>query len=236
MTEKIRITPLDKSFTLFRCIHVGPLSPSNIETKSIKGLSRDQLDRNKTFLARLADVYGSCAMVAIEKECVVAHARFYPRIVFDRAGIKHFCCQQPQYGVTQQMREMELPELDKITDQTLVIECWHVHKNYQSQGIGNALLDGIVEWAQQHGWKTVKASAAPDNYWVSAQACTLMLRTFIKHGFRIVKTRPAPELEDYLLKIQKGELGVEKRMEFEKHCGDDDLSALSVYHEVERKL
>lgn len=232
----MKITPMDKSFNVFRCIHVGPLSPSNIVKKSMKGLSKELLDRNKGFFARLIDTYGSCAMLALENGFVVAHARFYPQIIFELAGIKHICCQEPKFGITQQMVEMKLPEIEKITDRTLNIQCWHVHKNYRSLGLGKALLDGILEWARNHGWKIVKASAAPDNYWVSSQACTLMLHTFIKRGFQKVKTEPAPELKDWLMKFQQGEFGTEGKKEFEKSCGKEDISTLSVFHKVERRL
>ena len=45
----MKICPMDKDFILFRCLHNGPLSPSNIETKSmnIARVSVKQLDRNK---------------------------------------------------------------------------------------------------------------------------------------------------------------------------------------------
>ncbi len=230
----MKITPMDKSFYLFRCIHVGPLSPSNIE--KMKGLSKGLLDRNKKFLARLTDTYGSCAMSAMEKGFVVAHARFYPQIIFELAGKEYICCQEPKFAPTQQMVEMVLPEMDNITDRTLRIHCWHVHKDYRSQGLSHALLDGILQWAQNHGWKVVRASAASDNYWVSSQACTLMLHTFIKRGFQKTKTVPSPELRERLMKFRKGEFGIEGKKEFEKFCGEEDLSKLAVHYEVECQL
>lgn len=115
----MKITPMDKSFNLFRCIHVGPLSPSNIEKMSMKRLSEEQLDRNKKFLARLTDTYGSCAMLAIENGFVVAHARFYPQIIFELAGKKHLCCQEPKFAITQQMVKMVLPTLEILSDRII---------------------------------------------------------------------------------------------------------------------
>ena len=75
----MRICPMGRDFILFRCIHCGPLSPSNIGTMSenMEGMSGEQLDRNKEFLARIIDAYGSCAMLAMEGDLVVAQARFY---------------------------------------------------------------------------------------------------------------------------------------------------------------
>ena len=106
----MKICPMNKDFILFRCLHDGLLNPSNIEAKSmnIERLPREQLDRNKKFLARLIDTYGSCAMLAMEGDSVVAHARFYPQIIYNQFN---FCCQDPNYAITQEMVKMKLPPL-----------------------------------------------------------------------------------------------------------------------------
>ena len=81
----MKICPMDKSFILFRCLHFEPLCPLNIEKMSMNGLyiSQEQFDRNKNFLAQLIDAYGSCAMLAMEGDLVVGHARFYPQLICD---------------------------------------------------------------------------------------------------------------------------------------------------------
>jgi ribosomal protein S18 acetylase RimI-like enzyme len=234
----MKICPMDKAFILFRCVHFGPLGLSNIEKMSmnVPGLSEEQFDRNKKFLARLIDIYGSCAMLAIEGDLVVGHARFYPQIIFDLAGQRHICCQEPRFAVTQQMVEMELATIENPANRILRIHCWLVHKDYRGWGLSHALLDGILEWAQSHNWKVVRASAAPDNYWVASQACAPMLRTYIKHGFQKIKTVPSPEVEEILMKFQEGKLGIKGKKEFEKFCAGEDLSKLAVFHEVECRL
>ena len=201
-----------------------------------RGMSKEQFDRNKKFLARLIDIYGSCAMLAIEGDFVVGQARFYPEVIFDLAGQKHICCQDPRFAATQQMIKMDLPTIQNPANRILRIHCWLIHKDYLGRGLSHALLDGILEWALSHSWKLVRAYAGPDNYWVASQACAPMLRTYIKHGFQKTKTVPSSELKEILMELQEGKFGIGLKKEFEKFCAGEDLSKLAVFHEVERRL
>ena len=62
----------------------------------------------------------------------------------------------------------------------------------------------------------MRAHAGADNYWLASQMCAPMLRTYVKHGFEKTKTVSFSEATDLLRKIQEGELGVEKKKEFDK--------------------
>ena len=229
------IRPMDKDFILFQCLHCGPLSPSNIGTKSRnkEGISEEQFERNKKFLTRIVDAYGSCAMLAIEDNSVVAHARFYPQILLDQVD---FCCHDSKYAITQEMVEMDLPAIENPADRILKIDCFLVNEKYRGQGLSHALIEGILEWAQSHDWKTVRGFAASDNYWVASQICAPMLSTFIKHSFKKADTVSFPEVRELLQNIQEGKSGKKKKKEFEKFCGGKDLSELALYYEVERRL
>jgi ribosomal protein S18 acetylase RimI-like enzyme len=175
-------------------------------------------------------------MLAVEDDFVVGHVRFYPQVIFDLVGQKHICCQDLRFAITQQMVEMDLPAVENPANRILRIHCWLIHKDYRGRGLSHALLKGILEWAQSHDWKVVRASAGPDNYWVASQACVPMLRTYIKHGFQKVKTVPSFEVKEILIKFKEGKLGIKGKKEFEKFCSGKDLSKLAVYHEVERRL
>jgi len=236
----MKICPMDKSFLLFRCVHFGPLGPSNIEKMpvNIPDLTKGQLERNRQFFARITEAYGACAMLAMEGDLVVGHARFYPQMICDQC---QFCCQDPKYGITQQMVEMDLPAIENPVDRILRIDCFLVHKDYRGRGLSHALLDGIVEWARAHDWKVVRAWASGDNYWVASQICTPMLRTYTRHGFQKARTFPASEFPSsearkLLVQIREGKLGAERKKEFEAFCGGEDLSELALLHEVERRL
>ena len=226
---------MDKDFILFRCLHNGPLSPSNIEAKhmDIGSLSKEQIDRNKKFLARLVDAYGSCAMLAMEDDSVVAHARFYPQIIYDRFTI---CCQDPNHAITQEIAAMELPPLSNQAERILRITCFFVHKDYRGQGLSHKLIDAILKWAKNNSWKSVRCFAYLDDYWLASEMCTPMLRTYSKHGFKKIGVVKIPEVKDFLQQMKNGEFGAEKKQEFEEFYGDRDLSELVDLYEIERHL
>jgi len=222
---------MNKNFILFCCLHCGPLSSSTIDEKC--KLPKEQLDRNKKFLTRLINTYGSCAMLAMEGDSVVAHARFYPQILYDQVKI---CCQDPNQAITQQMVEMDFPPIENPADRTLKIACFFVHKDYRGQGLSHKLIDAILEWAKNNAWKSVRCLASSGNYWLASEMCTPMLRTYSKHGFKKIETVTIPELKDFLQQMKNGEFGVEKKEGFEKFCGDKNLSELVVFYEIERQL
>ena len=226
---------MSKDFILFRCLHDGPLSPSNIETKSmnIGSLSKKQLDRNKKLLTRLIDAYGSCAMLAMEGDSVIAHARFYPQIIYNRFK---FCCHDPKHIITQEMVEMNLPPLTNPTERILRITCFFVHKDYRGQGLSHKLINAILEWAKNNGWKSVRCFAYQDSYWLASEMCTPMLRTYSKHRFKKIGTVKIPEARDLLQQMKNGELGAEKKKKIEESCGNKNLSKFATFYEIERQL
>ncbi|NQT83484.1 GNAT family N-acetyltransferase [bacterium] len=231
----MKIVPMEKDFVLARCIHCGPFSLANIEEmrSSEPAGSEEQFERNRQFLTRMIDAYGSCGMMAIDGDLVVAHARFCPQAICDQC---QFCCQDPRAPITQEMVEMELPILENRDDRVLRIDCFLVNADYRGQGLSHALIEAILDWAKEHDWKAVRAYAAPDNYWLSSQICQPMLRTYAKHDFETIETAPSPEVEECLTQFRDGELGDEKRKEFEEFCGGQELSELSLLHTVQREL
>ena len=222
---------MNKDFILFCCLHCGPLSPSSIEERC--SLPEGQSNRNKKLLARLIDTYGSCAMLAMEGDSVVAHARYYPETIYNQFK---FCCQDPNHAVTQEMVEMKLPSLADPAERILRITCFFVHKDYQGQGLSHKLIDAILEWAINNAWRGVRCFAYPDNYWLSSEMCTPMLRTYSKHGFRKNGTVMIPEAKDLLQRMKNGELGAERKKEIEKICDNKDLLEFATFYEMERQL
>ena len=226
---------MSKDFILFRCLHDGPLSPSNIETKSmnIGSLSKKQLDRNKKLLTRLIDAYGSCAMLAMEGDSVIAHARFYPQIIYNRFK---FCCHDPKHIISQEMVEMNLPPLTNPTERILRITCFFVHKDYRGQGLSHKLINAILQWAKNNGWKSVRCFAYQDSYWLASEMCTPMLRTYSKYGFKKIGTVKIPEARDLLQQMKNGELGAEKKKKIEESSGNKNVSKFATFYEIERQL
>jgi GNAT superfamily N-acetyltransferase len=172
-------------------------------------------------------------MLAMDGDSVLAHARFYPQIISNQF---EFCCQDPNHAITQEMVEMKLPPLANPAERILTIACFFVHRDYQGQGLSHKLIDAILEWARNNTWKSVRCLAYLDNYWLSSEMCTPMLRTYSKHGFRVIGTVMIPEAKDLLQQMKNGELGAERKKEFEKYCGNKDLSEFATFYEIERQL
>jgi len=132
--------------------------------------------------------------------------------------------------------EIRIPPLANPAERILRITCFLVHKDYRGQGLSHKLIDAILEWAKNNAWKSVRCFAYPDNYWLSSEMCTPMLRTYSKHGFRIIETVMIPEAKDLLQQMKNGELGAERKGEVEKICGNKDLSEFATFYEIERQL
>ncbi len=235
---RMKIVPMNKEFVLYRCLHGGLLSPSNIEQKSrhVPGLPEEQINRNRLFLTRLIDTYGSCAMLAMDGDMVVGHVRFYPDIICELLGTRDICCQDPGAAITEGMVDMAMPQMESISDPKIMIHCWLIHKEYRYRGISHLLLQGMLRWAQKHGWQAVRASAAVNDPWVASQACTLMLRTYEKHGFKKYETVPSVQLKDYLTQLLEGKFGAERQKESRMILAGRSLSEMAVYHKVEHRL
>jgi len=228
------LCPMNKDFILFCCLHCGPLSPSTIDEKC--SLSGEQLSRNKKFLARLIDTYGSCAMLAMKGDSVVAHARFYPQIIYDQFKNGWYCCHDTNHAITQEIAEMEFPPMADLTERILRIACFLVPEDYRGQGLSHKFIDAILDWAKRNSWESVQSIAYQDNYWLSSEMCTPMLRTYSKHGFRIIGTVMIPEAIDLLQQMKNGKLGAERKTEFEKYCGNKDLSEFATFYKIECHL
>ena len=227
----MKLCPMNKDFILFCCLHCGLLSPSSIEGKC--SLPKGQSNRNKKLLARLIDTYGSCAMLAMKDDSVVAHARFYPQIMYDQFK---FCCQDSNHAITQEMVEMKLPALNKPSDRVLSMHCFFVHKDYRGKDLSHKLIEATLDWAKSNDWKSIRCLAYPDNYWLSSEMCIPMLRTYSKHGFRKTGTVTIPEAEDLLQQMLNGELGADRKREVEKFSINKDLSELATFYEMECQL
>ena len=227
----MKLCSMNKDFILFCCLHCGLLSPSSIEEKC--SLAEGQSNRNKKLLGRLIDTYGSCAMLAMEGDSVVAHARFYPEAIYTQFK---FCCHDPNHAITQEMAEMKLPPLADSADRILRITCFLVQKDYRGQGLSHKLIDAILDWAKINAWKSVRCFAYPDNYWLSSEMCTPMLRTYSKHGFRKIGTVLIPEAKDLLQQMKNGELGAGRKKEIEKICKNKDLLEFATFYEMECQL
>jgi GNAT superfamily N-acetyltransferase len=154
-------------------------------------------------------------------------------MIYDQFKSGWFCCHDPNHAVTQELAEMEFPPLANQAERLLRIACFLVPVEYRGQGLSHKLIDAILDWATRNAWKSVRCLAYPDNYWLSSEMCTPMLRTYSKHGFRKTGTVVIPEAIDLLQQMKNGELGAERKREVEKYCGNKDLSEFATFYKME---
>ena len=81
MIEKLEIEMMSGDFILWRCLHSGPLTKDTVDRPAPHPhVPWDRLrSRNVPLLARLIDVYGSCAVIARDGDRIVGQLRFYPK-------------------------------------------------------------------------------------------------------------------------------------------------------------
>ena len=227
----MKISHMNADFILYCCLHCGPVNASTIDEKCT--LPDDQAARNKQFLTRVVETYGSCGMLVEEKGLVIAHARFYPHFIHDQFD---FCCHDPNHMITEEMVRMELPRLEKLKERSLRITCFFVHADYRGQGLSHKLIAAILEWAKANEWQRIRCFASYNNHFLASEFCTPMLQTYKKFGFKQLKVVTMPELTDFLEKMKEGEFGKEKKEGFEKYLSQKNISDLVNLYEMECRL
>lgn len=158
-------------FPLWRCLHGGPLTRENIEqTTPHPAMDWPRIrKRNLATLAKLTELYGSCAVLARDGDAVVGSIRFYPKAVWKMNAPCGFCLQQCEPGGPGDgFADLAWPRFEEIADKTLAIHCLTVGLpgqpggTYQRKGIASAMVRRLETWAQQRGWGAIEASAYED--------------------------------------------------------------------------
>ncbi len=205
MTDEIEIAMMTQDFSLWRCLHDGPLSKETI------GLTAPGAQatwarfeaRNMALIAKLSRAYGAAAVLAWRGDLVVGMLRFYPKAVWEMEGAGVLCLgQEFPAGARDDFPELDFPPRGRLEDQVLKVHCLMVvssgdsGESYRRKGIATRLVRKLVEWAGREGWKGIEAETFEDLpliYDVTGDAG----RTFWeKLGFRVADRFPHPHLQD----------------------------------------
>jgi len=196
MAGDIVVEMMSSEFIVWRCLHKGPLTKSNIDQPNWDRFR----ETNLPFLAKMIEVYGSCAVVARGGNQIIGHLRFYPNSVCAMAAPGPALCLQEPFpsGPANDFLQNAFPPLDQISDKTLFVHCMMVgtpnrsNSTYQRKGLASRMVRALIEWATRNGWRAIEAHAyvdLPCIYAITGQAG----KTFWdKLGFKAVESMAEP--------------------------------------------
>lgn len=202
MLNDVVVEMMSSEFILWRCLHGGPLAKETVDHPDPSPYVPWQQirTRNLPLLAKLTDIYGSCAVIARDEEQIVGQLRFYPKAI---CKMVHpgpgFCMQQifPN-GPADDFVENDFPPLDRIGDKTLFVHCMMTGSSqqkdnpYQRKGLGSCMVRTLVDWARTKGWDAVEAHAYADLPCVYAITGQAGATFWAKLGFRVVESTIEP--------------------------------------------
>lgn len=201
----IKYDMMDKNLFLCKCMHGGPILEKDLG-KTVSEVSEDTV---KQILSSGIEKYGSCAVLAIDKglhNAIIGLLFFYPKLIFDIFKDAYPCIQDPKEinKITPLLKKIiSAPSFDglKDKDKILKIACMQTvgkpgkikindqsteYRSYTSKGIGDGMLNKLISWARDYGWKKIQSTAVPDikplKLWWGNQS----LNGFLKRGFTIV--------------------------------------------------
>jgi hypothetical protein len=207
--DRLIIEPMGEDLLIWRCLHGGPLSARNIDEPA----PNPEVDwawaraRNVPLLKKLAETYGSSAIVARDGDAVVATLRFYPKALceFGEGGAA-FCLQQ-RYpaGPADDRAAGPFRRLPDLADKTLFVHCMMIvtpkdePDRYRRQGLATHMARELVRWARERGWAAIEATAYEDIPFLYAIAGVAGKRFWEKLGFRVAISDQEPAMTGPLL-------------------------------------
>jgi GNAT superfamily N-acetyltransferase len=224
---------MDESCLLAVCLHGGPIPLASLreaETAATaieqqEGIAPGTLAR---FLRALCQRYGSCAVLALDRDLVVGKLRFAPAQVEEMlSGI----CLQGAEGA-RRIADLEvatLPARGDLANETLRLDCYQVAEGYRGQRIAEQMLETALAWARAAGWRALSSTAIrhipPLLNW-SGQAS---LKALQQHGFTIVGRQVNPDLREGVVSQRLGYHGDEVKRQWEAFADISDDEAAVVY-------
>ena len=202
MVEDVKVEMMSSEFILWRCLHSGPLTKETADhPKPHPHVPWNELRaRNVPLLAKLTEVYGSCAVIARDGNQIVGQLRFYPKAICNMAARGPGLCMQQKSpsGPADDFVENEFPPLDQIADNMLFVHCMMTgspeqkENPYQRKGLGSRMVRALIKWARQQGWSAIEAHAYVDlPCWYAVTGQTG--RTFWeKLGFHVIESGIEP--------------------------------------------
>lgn len=224
---------MDERTLLCRCMHGGSVPLDGVPSV-LPEVSQDIVE---TFLRAMINRYGSCAVLVLDGSYIVGVLWFYPEIVIEQlAG--HSACIQEGHNVEAiaRLHLESLPLMEDLPDKTLHIKCMMVVREYDKskvktdyagRGIGRRMVETLITWAKDNGWKRIIAKAIPDIKPLLLWTGTYSVERYKALGFRVIEETTEKGLLEAANSQKLGYHGPRiKKMWEEKysHVSDDEIS------------
>jgi GNAT superfamily N-acetyltransferase len=161
---------------------------------------------------------------------------FYPEKVIERLGAGHSTCIQEGHNVEAIARlSLEsLPSMEDLPVKSLRIACMMVVREYNKVkvktdyaglGIGRHMVETLITWVKDNGWKRIIASAIPDIKPLLLWTGSYSVERYKALGFRVIETTEKGLLEGANSQ-KEGYHGpkIKKMWEKYSHLSDDEIS------------
>lgn len=204
MVDDVTVEMMAGELVVWRCLHSGPMTRETMDRpEPHPRVPWDELrERNVPLLAKLTEVYGSCAVIARDGERIVGQLRFYPKAICNMtaAGPGPGLCMQQTFpnGPADDLVSCAFPPLDGLADKTLFVHCLMTgspgqkENPYQRKGLGSRMVRKLIEWAREQGWSAIEANAYADLPYIYAVTGQAGRGFWEKLGFRVVWSGTEP--------------------------------------------
>jgi len=227
---------MDAESLLCRCLHKGKIAAedSNVTPVEVEAGVADGTVVD--FLRAVCMAYGSCAVLAIEDNDVVAKLRFYPTALIDMLD-GHTCVQTPKH--LQEMAALnpkKIPGKDSLSGKSLYLHCFQVAgveravaednpTSYRGRGIGINMLKKLIDWSEAEGWDEIQGRAIQHIPPLMSWSNHLSVERFRKLGFDV---KPSDERCEAAVSQRMGYHGevIKKLWEPYAHISDEEASMM----------
>ena len=181
------------------------------------------------FLRALCREYGSCGVMAVDGDSVVAKIRFCPLSFSDTLSPESLCVQMEKEARLIASFDVEtLTPKDALPSKALCVLCFQVASSYRGRGIATRMLETLIEWAKENGWEEIHSKAIQHIQPLLDLTGMWSVERYRKLGFQVTGHTPREELMQVVVAMRDGCHGEEVRLQWEQygHLSDDEASRL----------
>lgn len=221
---------MDATCPLASCLHSGPLPfaqclenttvPAYVET-----ISAIPSGTVAQALRAISEKYGVCGVLALDDESIVGKIRTYPQAIIDQ--VTDPCVQQE--STIRPLIALELASLPRQEDYpVLYLYCMQVAGAYYGRGIAGGMLDALISWAADNGWRELRAPAVIHIPPLLAWSGQFSRAALDRRGFTVTGCAVSADIREGVVSQRAGQHGEHVLHQWEAfaHVSDDEAAQL----------